>query len=97
MVINSPICSSRVAGGGEGGGGLTPAMTLNSAAGIGVDDLRRLCILRSLFHHSYENTCSSPMQCAWSVLSPKMLLAYIDLGSSLIPSTQVVFRKGLGS
>ena len=44
----SPFCPSRVAGGGEGGGGLTPAMTLNSAAGIGVDDLRRLCILRSL-------------------------------------------------
>ena len=36
---------SRVSG-GEAGGGLTPAMTLNSGAGIGVDDLRRLCILR---------------------------------------------------
>ena len=68
MNIMSPFYSSRVAGGGEGGGGLTPAMTLNSAAGIGVDDLRRLCILRSLFHYSYENMCSS-MQCAWRVLS----------------------------
>merc|ERR1712088_732290 len=37
------VAGSRVAGGGEGGGGLPPAMTLNSAAGIGVDDLRRLC------------------------------------------------------
>jgi len=43
------VAGSRVAGGGEGGGGLTPAMTLNSAAGIGVDDLRRLCILRLSF------------------------------------------------
>ena len=39
---------SRVSG-GEAGGGLTPAMTLNSGAGIGVDDLRRLCILRWCF------------------------------------------------
>ena len=77
MAIISPICSSRVAGGGEGGGGLTPAMTLNSAAGIGVDDLRRLCILRSLPHfviilmkicvpHLYNmHRVSSQPKCFW--------------------------------
>jgi len=42
------VAGSRVSG-GEAGGGLTPAMTLNSGAGIGVDDLRRLCILRLSF------------------------------------------------
>ena len=35
---------------GHGGGGEVPAaVTLSSAAGIGVDDLRRLCILRLSF------------------------------------------------
>ena len=64
-----------MAGGGEGGGGLTPAMTLNSAAGIGVDDLRRLCILRLLFIILMKLLA----QCAWSVLSTYTLLAYINL------------------
>jgi len=31
------------------GGGITPAISLSAAAGIGVDDLRRLCILRMSF------------------------------------------------
>ena len=35
--------------GGGGAGGITPAISLNAAAGIGVDDLRRLCILRMSF------------------------------------------------
>lgn len=30
-------------------GGIAPAISLHSAAGIGVDDLRRLCILRLSF------------------------------------------------
>lgn len=30
-------------------GGIAPAISLSGAAGIGVDDLRRLCILRSSF------------------------------------------------
>ena len=34
--------------GGEGGG-IAPAISLSAAAGIGVDDLRRLCILRLSF------------------------------------------------
>ena len=37
-------------GGGEGGaGGIAPAISLGAPAGIGVDDLRRLCILRLSF------------------------------------------------
>jgi len=32
-----------------GGGIASPALSLNAAAGIGVDDLRRLCILRMSF------------------------------------------------
>jgi MAD (mothers against decapentaplegic) family protein 4 len=35
--------------GGEGVGGIAPAISLSAAAGIGVDDLRRLCILRLSF------------------------------------------------
>ena len=31
------------------GGGITPAISLREAAGVGVDDLRRLCILRMSF------------------------------------------------
>lgn len=31
------------------GGGLAPAISLSAAAGVGVDDLRRLCILRLSF------------------------------------------------
>ncbi|OQR71545.1 mothers against decapentaplegic4-like [Tropilaelaps mercedesae] len=34
---------------GSVGGGLTPAISLSAAAGVGVDDLRRLCILRLSF------------------------------------------------
>jgi len=30
-------------------GGIAPAISLSAAAGIGVDDLRRLCILRMSF------------------------------------------------
>ena len=50
--------------GSKGVGGIAPALSLSAAAGIGVDDLRRLCILRlalaplvtigsqqDLFHH----------------------------------------------
>ena len=33
----------------SGGGIASPAISLNAAAGIGVDDLRRLCILRMSF------------------------------------------------
>jgi len=35
--------------GGDGVGGIAPAISLSAAAGIGVDDLRRLCILRLSF------------------------------------------------
>lgn len=34
---------------GGGGGALAPAVSISAAAGIGVDDLRRLCILRLSF------------------------------------------------
>jgi MAD (mothers against decapentaplegic) family protein 4 len=37
------------AGDGIVGGGIAPAISLSAAAGIGVDDLRRLCILRLSF------------------------------------------------
>uniref|UniRef100_A0A096LS28 Mothers against decapentaplegic homolog n=1 Tax=Poecilia formosa TaxID=48698 RepID=A0A096LS28_POEFO len=45
-------CASAVAGNipGPGSvGGIAPAISLSAAAGIGVDDLRRLCILRMSF------------------------------------------------
>lgn len=35
--------------GHQGVGGIAPAISLSAAAGIGVDDLRRLCILRLSF------------------------------------------------
>ena len=42
--------AAAVAGhGGAGPGGIAPALSLSAAAGIGVDDLRRLCILRLSF------------------------------------------------
>ena len=86
---SAPIFYSRVAGGGEGGGGLTPAMTLNSAAGIGVDDLRRLCILRSLFHFLSK--------CVFLPSEVCSLWHSLKFIGALITSAQVVFRKGLGS
>jgi len=44
----SPSADNVAAAGGSGSG-ITPAISLNAAAGIGVDDLRRLCILRMSF------------------------------------------------
>lgn len=35
--------------GSQGVGGIAPVISLSAAAGIGVDDLRRLCILRLSF------------------------------------------------
>lgn len=41
--------AGRLPGSDTGGGIASPAISLNAAAGIGVDDLRRLCILRMSF------------------------------------------------
>ena len=43
------VAGSRLPGAEAGAGGIAPAITLGASAGIGVDDLRRLCILRLSF------------------------------------------------
>ena len=54
MAAASATQAAAVAGhlpGANAGGGIAPAVSMAAATGIGVDDFRRLCMLRQVFLH----------------------------------------------
>ena len=63
------------------GGGITPAISLSAAAGIGVDDLRRLCILRMSFVKGwgpdYNRKSIKETPCWIEVLIPILYVDYL--------------------